>query len=445
MVHCLIKNAQIVNEGMIKTCDVEILSGRIEKIAADIQPKNNIEVIDAKGCYLLPGMIDDQVHFREPGLTHKGDLKSESQAAIAGGITSFMDMPNTNPAIVTRIALQEKYQMAATRNLNANYGFYFGATNDNWEEISQLKVGEACGVKVFMGASTGNLLVDKPEALEKIFEYCPLLIATHCEHSPTIQAQEHAFRTLYGEEVPIHFHADIRSRQACLLSSTMAVGLARKYQKRLHVLHLTTQDELSLFEAGPIFNKLITAEVCVHHLIFSRQDYAQKGMLIKCNPSIKEASDRDALIQAVQNDLIDIIATDHAPHTLAEKNQSYFKAPSGLPLVQHALLALFELYHDQKLSLEKIVQKTSHAVADRFGIMERGYIREGYFADLVLVDLHLSQIIDRETCLSKCGWSPFEGKKFRSSILKTWVNGVRVYEKGLDNSHCSAGQRLIFV
>ena len=444
MSHYLIVGAIVVNEGKKEPLDVEIKAGRIAKIAPSILATPSMQVVEAKGRYLIPGMIDDQVHFREPGLTHKGDLLSESQAAVAGGITSFMEMPNTQPPTVTRQALVEKYALAKSRQLNANYAFYLGATNDNLDEIRALEKNEACAVKVFMGASTGNMLVDRPDVLEGIFSSCPLLIATHCEDTPTIKAQEERFRAEYGEEVPMHFHSQIRSRDACLLSSTLAVSLAKKYQHPLHVLHITTADELALFTKGDIDHKLITAEVCVHHLSFARADYLDKGALIKCNPAIKEESDRQALIRAISDDVIDIIATDHAPHTLAEKAQSYFQAPSGLPLVQHALLALFELSHQGLLSVEKLVEKTSHAVAKRYGVVDRGFIREGYFADLVLVDAHTAQTINREDCLSKCAWSPFEGRTLHANITHTWVNGVCAYEKGKVITPSGFGARLQF-
>ena len=436
----LIKDAKIVNEDQIGESDVLIRSGRIEQIAPDIAVANGEHVLDAGGSYLLPGFIDDQVHFREPGLTHKGDIATESAAAVAGGITSFMDMPNVKPATTNRKALAHKYASAAGR-ARANYAFYFGATNDNIEEIRRLDASETCGVKVFMGASTGNMLVDDPQALTQIFADAPTLIATHCEDSPMIRANEQAYREKYGDDVPMSAHPAIRSEECCYKSSSFAVAMAKEHGTRLHVLHLTTARELELFDPGPVSGKSITAEVCVHHLFFDESSYETLGTRIKCNPAIKSASDREGLLQGLIDDRIDVIATDHAPHTLEEKGRPYFDAPAGLPLVQHALLSVLEHYHDGRLSLERIVRKTSHSVADLFGIRERGYIREGYWADLVLVDMNGRTRVSPVTVLAKCGWSPFEDYDFRSAIRATIVNGVVACEGG-KLTDAILGQRL---
>jgi dihydroorotase len=435
----LIKNAMLVNEGEIREVDVLIRSGRIERVDPEI-PAATAHIHDAGGNYLLPGLIDDQVHFREPGATHKGEIATESAAAIAGGITSFMEMPNVKPATTTRALLEEKYRLAAAKS-RANHAFYLGATNDNIDEIRALQNGEACGVKVFMGASTGNMLVDRPETLEKIFSSSPVPVVTHCEDTPTITANEQKWREQYGDDVPVREHPLIRSAEACHKSSSLAVELARRHDTRLHVLHLTTERELALFDGGPLEQKRITAEVCVHHLYFDESDYADKGGLIKCNPAIKAASDRQALIAAVNSDLIDVIATDHAPHTWEEKQQPYFDMPSGLPLVQHALVSLLEQYHRGEFSLELIVRKACHAPAEVFGVVERGYVREGYWADLVLVDLDRPFTPTRENTLYKCGWSPFDGETFRSSIVATWVNGTLAYSDGRVSDDIR-GQRL---
>lgn len=436
----LITNALICNEGRVTPGDVLMRRGRIEKVAREI-PAGRVErIIDARGKYLLPGFIDDQVHFREPGLTHKGDLATESAAAVAGGITSFMDMPNTIPNVTSRAVLMDKYRIARGRS-KANFSFYFGAANDNLDEIRALQPGDCCGVKVFMGASTGNMLVDDPRTLELIFAECPTLIATHCEDTPTIKANEERFRQQYGEDVPFSAHPLIRSEEACYKSTVLATSLAKRHGTRLHVLHLTTAKELELFEPGPLNGKRITAEVCVHMLHFDDRAYAAKGAFIKCNPAIKTAADRKALLAGLRDGRLAVIATDHAPHTLAEKGEKYFKAPSGLPLVQHALLMLLEHVHDGTLPLELVVEKTSHRVADLFAIRDRGYIREGYFADLVLIDHLKPTTVRREDILSKCGWSPFEGDTFRSSIVMTIVNGVVACENGRVTD-AVAGQRL---
>ena len=438
----LILNARVVNEGAISTGDVMIRNGRIDVVAPDLSAREADIRIDAAGKALLPGLIDDQVHFREPGLTHKGDIATESQAAVAGGITSFMEMPNTLPTTTDAAALEDKLARAA-RTACANYAFYFGATNTNLEAVKAVDPQRTCGIKVFMGASTGDMLVDDPAVLEGIFAHAPVLVATHCEDTPTIMHNEAVFRERFGEDVPFRHHPEIRSREACVKSSSLAVALARRRGTRLHVLHLTTADELALFDAGPAAAKQITAEVCVHHLFFARPDYDTRGADIKCNPAVKETSDREALVRAVIEGRIDVIATDHAPHTRQEKNQSYFKAPSGLPLVQHALPALLERYHDGSFSLPLIVEKTSHTVARLFGVRERGFIREGYWADLVLVDLDRPTAVSDQRIWSKCGWSPFEGLMLRSTVDTTIVNGRIAYRHGRVVPDCR-GQALTF-
>lgn len=444
MKHLLIKNAKIVNEGRIKDADILVTDQRIEKIDEFISPPSECEILDAGGKYLLPGMIDDQVHFREPGVTHKGDIHSESRAAVAGGITSYMEMPNVKPPTLTLEALEAKFERAHEKSI-ANYSFYMGASNDNLEEIKRLNKNQACGVKVFMGASTGNMLVDNIHALEGIFQEAPSIVVTHCEDSPIILANEAHYREKFGEQIPVLHHPDIRSREACLKSSTLAVELAKKFGTQLHVLHLTSADELSLFTPGPISGKNITLEACVHHLFFSSDDYPRLGNQIKCNPAIKTLADREALLRAVNEDIIDIIATDHAPHTWEEKQaDSYFDAPAGLPLVQHALPSLLEHYHNEIFTLERIVQKVCHNVAERFKIQDRGYIREGYFADLVLIDLYKPFTVNKSNILYKCGWSPFEHYTFRSSIDTTIVNGNIVYRYGHIQEPGMSGQRIQF-
>lgn len=438
----LIINAQVINEGQAQELDLFIRDGRIEAIGTDLAGRSADTIIDATGLILIPGMIDDQVHFREPGMPDKADIRSESRAAVAGGITSFMDMPNTRPPALTIEALEAKYTRAAECSI-ANYAFYLGASNDNLNEIRRLPIGTACGIKVFMGASTGNMLVDAPEILEAIFADAPTLIATHCEHTPTILANESRYRARYGENVPIEAHPLIRSAEACYISSEFAVSLARRHGTSLHVLHISTARELDLFEPGPVANKSITAEACVHFLAFDDRDYARLGTRIKCNPAIKTAEDRAGIIRGLLENRLDVIGTDHAPHTWAEKQQSYFKAPAGLPLVQHALPLLLEQYHDGVMDLPLIVRKTSHAVADRFRILERGYLREGYWADLVLIDLNQPTEVRRDNLLYKCGWSPFEGTTFRSSIHTTVINGLIAYQNGGVNDTIR-GQRLQF-
>lgn len=419
----LIKNASIVNEEIIFEGDVLIESGKISKIAKNIT-KNGVETIDAAGLHLLPGMIDDQVHFREPGLMHKGDIESESRAAVMGGITSYMEMPNVSPATTVVERLDEKKERAALRS-HANYAFYLGATNNNVEELKRLKPNDACGVKIFMGASTGDMLVDNHETLDGFFANSPLLIVTHCEDTPMITINEDKAREEYGENVPFDLHPDIRSREACFKSSELAVKLAKKHDARLHVLHLTTAEEMVHFDNTlPLEQKKITAEVCAHHLFFSRKDYETKGALIKCNPSVKEESDRLTLLEATKNNLIDVIATDHAPHTWEEKQGTYFKAPSGLPLVEQALISVLEHYHKGFFSLEQVVKKTAHAPAIVYKVKDRGFIREGYHADLVLVDLNDPHTVTDESCHYKCGWTPFAGVEFKSKIHTTIINGI---------------------
>lgn len=438
----LLTNARLVNEGDIRDADVLIDGERIVNVGTSIVAPEGATVIDVGGKYLLPGMIDDQVHFREPGMTYKGDLATESAAAAAGGITSFMDMPNVNPQTTTRAALRDKYGIAENR-CTANYGFYLGATNSNIEEIKALQVGEAAGIKAFMGASTGDMLVDNPEALERLFEHAPTIVLTHCEDSPMIWDNEAAAREKFGDNVPFSEHPAIRSAEACLKSSSFAVDLARRHDALLHILHLTTAIEMGLFSNAHRSQKRITAEVCVHHLWFDESRYDELGAKIKCNPAVKGATDREALIAALNDQRIDIIATDHAPHTAAEKAESYFKAPAGLPLVQHALLTLFDLAADNQISVELIADRTSHAVADIFGVKERGYVREGWYADLVIVDPRRPYRVGPSNLLSKCQWSPFEGHEFSASVDTTIVNGVVVYSNG-SLSGDIAGQKLEF-
>ena len=436
----LITNARLINEGEIRDADVLIEGERIAKVAAGITAEDSVEVIDADGCYLMPGMIDDQVHFREPGLTNKGDLATESAAAVAGGITSFMDMPNVNPQTTTREALADKYRIAQDR-CSANYGFYLGGTNRNIEEIKQLQVGEACGIKVFMGASTGDMLVDDPAVLEQVFAHAPVMVVTHCEHSPTIWENEAHAKKKYGEHVPMSEHPNIRSANACLNSSSMAVDMARRHDALLHVLHLTTAIEMGLFSKAHRSEKRITAEVCVHHLWFDESRYDELGANIKCNPAIKSKEDRAALIAALNDQRIDVIATDHAPHTAEEKAATYFRSPAGLPLVQHALLTLFDLVKDNQISVELLVDRACHASADIFGVRDRGYVREGYYADLVIVDPDRPYRVEKSNLLSKCQWSPFDGHEFSASIDTTIVNGDIVYRDG-QLTGIVAGQKL---
>ncbi len=424
----LLTNAKLVNEGRIVETDVWVSGERIERVGTGPVPAGT-EVIDLRGRHLLPGLIDDQVHFREPGLTHKATLASESLAAVCGGVTSFLDMPNTSPPTVNRAALAEK-QLVAAAGCHTNWGFYVGATNTNLEDLKLVGEQQACGIKVFMGASTGNMLVDDPATLEAIFAEARLPVVTHCEDSPMIREAEQRFREQYGEDVPMSAHPQIRSAEACYKSSSLAVDLAKRHGTRLHVLHLTTARELALFGAGPIEGKRITGEVCVHHLWFDESDYEELGTRIKCNPAIKTVEDRDALRAAVRDGVIDVIATDHAPHTLEEKARTYFQAPSGLPLVQHSLLMLLDQHHAGVFSLETIVEKAAHNPAILFGIVERGFVREGYFADLVAVDLDGTTSVTADQVRYKCGWSPLEGVTLRGKVLTTIVNGAVVYRNG---------------
>ncbi|MBD8696388.1 dihydroorotase [Stenotrophomonas sp. 169] len=442
----LITNARLVNEGRVFTADLRIENGRIARIDGSLAARDGEQVVDAAGRWLLPGMIDDQVHFREPGLTHKGDIATESAAAVAGGLTTFMDMPNTNPPTLNADALQAKYDAAAGR-ARANYGFYMGASNDNLEHIQRLDPKTAPGIKVFMGASTGNMLVDNPDTLDAIFRDAPTPIITHCEDTPMIDALAKQFQAQYGDTLSAEQHPDIRSREACLKSSQLAVALAKKHGTRLHVLHISTADELMLFERGPMIRadgsrKQITAETCIHFLRFDRTDYARLGNLIKCNPAIKDVADREALTRALVEDIIDVLATDHAPHTWEEKQKPYPQAPSGLPLVQYALTAALELVHEGKLDITRVVQKFAHAPAQLFDVAERGFLREGYFADLVLVE-DKPFTVKREDVLSKCGWSPFEGTTFQSRIASTWINGQLAWD-GSQIVGAANGQRLAF-
>ena len=462
----LIQNANIVNEGIIFQGSILIEGEKIKNIYTTPSPplparmnrsdggeiREGVAVMDAKGKYLLPGIIDDQVHFREPGLTHKGEIYTEAKAAVAGGVTSFMEMPNTIPNALTQELLEEKYKIASQKSL-ANYSFFMGASNDNIDEVLKTDPKNVCGVKVFMGSSTGNMLVDNRSTLENIFSKCKMLIATHCEDEATISANVEKFKAKYarlndavgqGEDIPVECHPMIRSEEACYKSSSLAVEMAKKYDTRLHILHISTAKELELFDSKtPLKEKRITAEACIHHLWFSDEDYATKDNLIKWNPAIKTKNDRDAILKGVLENKIDVICTDHAPHTLEEKNQSYFKAPSGGPLVQHSLVAMLEFVKQKKITIEKVVEKMSHALADCFQIEKRGYIREGYFADLVLVDINSPWTVDKSNILAKCGWSPFEGATFHSKITHTFVNGHLVYADGkFDES--KKGKRLTF-
>jgi len=440
----LIKNARIVNEGKIVEGDILIEDNIIKEIDTSISVKSaDILVIDVEGNYVFPGMIDDQVHFREPGLTHKGDIESESRAAIAGGITSFIEMPNTNPQTTTVEKLEEKFAIAANSSY-ANYSFMFGGTNDNLEEILKVDPKTVAGLKLFLGSSTGNMLVDDPKVIEKIFSSTDMVISVHCEDEATIKANLAKYKEEYGDDIPMEMHPKIRSEEACYLSSSKAIELAKKTGARLHVFHLSTGKETNLFSNKiPLKDKKITAEVCVHHLMFSEEDYAKKGSHIKWNPAVKTTKDRDQLWKALLDDKIDVIATDHAPHTLEEKNNKYTSAPSGGPLVQHALMALMEAHHQGKISVEKIVEKACHNPAILFNVEKRGYIKEGYFADLVIVDPQSPWTVNKSNILYKCGWSPFEGNTFKSRITHTFVNGQLVYNN-FNVLDVKAGQRLTF-
>ena len=441
----LIKNAAIINEGLKYTGSVLVEDERISKIYPHKLPAdfdfNEINVIDASGKYLIPGAIDDQVHFREPGLLHKGEIATESRAAAAGGVTTYMEMPNTNPQSVTQAELQKKYDRAAEVSA-VNYSFYMGATNDNLDEVLKTDPSKVCGIKIFMGSSTGNMLVDDENTLSEIFRNAHTLVATHCEDEKTIQKNLENARAKYGELVPMTEHGRIRSDEACYLSSAKAVELASKFNTRLHVLHLSTAKEMTLFQPGTVKNKNITAEVCVHHLWFDDRDYEKLGTHIKWNPAIKTAKDKEALWEALLTDKIDVIATDHAPHTLQEKNNTYFKAPSGGPLVQHSLVAMLEMSRKGFITIEKVVQKMCHAPADLFRIEKRGYIREGYFADLVIIDPKKSWVVSPENILYKCGWSPFEGVEFSHKVNTVFVNGKIVFDNDLIQG--IAGQRITF-
>lgn len=443
MKRILIRDANIVNEGKIMRGDAYIKEGLIFAIGGDLSGHEADIEIDAKGRYLLPGLIDDQVHFREPGLTHKAEIYTESKAAVAGGITSYMEMPNTDPQTTNLELLESKYDLAAGKSL-ANYSFYLGATNDNIETIKQVNPETVCGVKVFQGSSTGNMLVDNPDSLEKIFRYCPILIATHSENDDIIKANLEKYKKEYGDNIPTRFHPKIRTEAACFDASKTVVDMARMYGSKLHVLHISTAKEVRLFDQHlPLEEKRITAEACVHHLWFAEEDYEEKGNFIKWNPAIKTAKDRAGILKGLLDGHIDVIATDHAPHTLEEKSHPYTSAPSGGPLVQHCLPALLEMYHENKISLEEIVQKTSHNVSVLFEIEKRGYLRPGYQADMVLVDLDDPWEVKKENILSKCGWSPFEGQTFRSKITHTIVSGHLAYDNGTFNES-KQGERLKF-
>lgn len=443
MTNYVLKNAQIVNEGRIIASDLRIENGRIAKIAIDITPTPGDIVLDVKGKHVFPGMIDDQVHFREPGLTHKATIASEARAAVAGGVTSFMEMPNTVPNALTQALLADKYAIAAAGSL-ANYSFFMGAGNDNLEEVLKTNSRDVCGIKIFMGSSTGNMLVDNAQTLEKLFSSCEMLIATHCEDEPTVRARTALFKEKYPENAPAYIHPLVRNEEACYLSSSMAVDLAKKNNTRLHILHISTEEELALFETGKaVKDKKITAEVCVHHLWFDAAQYDTLGNQIKCNPAIKDARHKAALRKALVSGELDIIATDHAPHTWEEKSQEFWKSPSGLPLVQHPLLLMIDLAKEGHISLELIAEKTAHAVADCFQIEDRGYIREGYWADLAIVDLNKPLTVSKENILYQCGWSPLEGHTLSASVEHTFVSGHLAYSQGsFDES--KTGKRLLF-
>ncbi len=439
----VIKNACLVNEGISKIVDVRIVNQHIERIDTSITPSTNDEVMDASGLHLFPGVIDDQVHFREPGLTHKGNIASESKAAAAGGITSFMEQPNTVPNAITHEVLEEKYAIAALTS-TTNFSFMLGGTNLNIEEVKKTNGKKIAGIKLFLGSSTGNMLIDKEEAIEAIFRNTPLPIATHCEDENTIKANLAKYQAEFGEDIPVKYHPHIRSEEACFISSSKTVELAKKTGAKLHVFHLSTGKELSLFRNDiPLKDKKITAEVCIHHLWFSEEDYETKGNFIKWNPAVKTAKDRSQLWEGLLNDTLDCIATDHAPHTLEEKQNKYGKAPSGGPLVQHALPAMLQKYHEGMITLEKIIEKMCHNPAIIFQVEKRGFVREGYFADLVLVDLNQSWKVEKNNILYHCGWSPFEGTTFLSSVKSTMINGQWVYQNG-ELTGIKSGQRLTF-
>jgi dihydroorotase len=442
MYDLILKNCNIVNEGSIFESDIAIKNSRIELISKEIDSESK-KVIDIGGKHVIPGLIDDQVHFREPGLTHKGEIATESKAGLAGGVTSYFEMPNVNPTTTTNENLTKKFELASTRSLS-NYSFHLGGSNTNIEEIKKVDINQAAALKVFMGASTGEMLVDSIDALDDIFNYSPLIVVTHCEDPQRVTDNEKLFFEKYGNDLSAEHHHLIRDVESCYLSSSLAVDLAKKYDSDLHVFHLTTEKEMELFTAGKIDGKKITAEVCVHHMYFNESRYADLGNQIKCNPSIKYESDRLALINALLSDKIDIIATDHAPHTWEEKNQSYSKAPAGLPLVQHGMQILMDFYHQDILSLETIVQKTSHNVANRFQVKERGYIREGYYADLAVLDIDKPYTVSNDNILYKCGWSPFNGHTFQSSIFMTIVNGNIAFTDGQVAEDLPFGMQIEF-
>ncbi len=441
----IIRNASVINEGKILSADILIRGKRIERVDSTFDVKFKVEEVDAEGLYLMPGIIDDQVHFREPGLTQKATIETEARAGIAGGVTSFMEMPNTNPPACTIELLEDKYSIAEKTSL-ANYSFYMGTNHHNIDELLKVDKTKICGIKIFMGSSTGDMLVDEPEVLERVFsERADILIATHCEDDRLVKARTEIYKQKYGENIPFECHAEIRNETVCLNSSSYAVELAKKFNSRLHVFHLSTADELKLFRNDiPLKEKRITSEICVHHLWFDKSDYARLGSKIKCNPAIKDAHHKKELFAAMLDDRLDVIATDHAPHTIEEKNNSYLKAPSGLPLIQHSLNTMLQFYHDKKISLEKIIEKMCHAPAICFEVKERGYIREGYFADLVLFDTTTNWKVSPSNILYKCGWSPFDGYEFKGKVSKTFVNGNLVYNKGIFDENIK-GERLEFV
>lgn len=439
----LITDAKIVNEGSIVEGDVLVRHGRIERIGSGFEVPGNVRIIPAAGRWLMPGVIDDQVHFREPGLTHKGNIASESRAAVAGGMTSFMEMPNTVPPVFTQDLLEDKYRIAA-KHSPANHSFYMGTSNDNFEEIMKTDLSRVCGLKIFMGSSTGNLLVDDPKILEKIFSSFPGLIASHCEYEPRVRQRTEQFRQDFGDRATAALHPVIRDEDSCYLSSSMAVELARRHGTRLHILHISTAKETGLFTASePLEKKKITAEACIHHLWFADEDYARLGNRIKWNPAVKSVADREAIFQAVLDNRIDVIATDHAPHTLEEKSRPFFEAPSGGPLAQHSLVAMLEFARQGKITVERVVEKMCHAPATLFRIRERGFIREGYWADIVLVDPDSPWVVSQENILAHCGWSPFEGQTFRSAVTHTIVSGELVFDSG-KIIEGTAGKRLEF-
>jgi dihydroorotase len=441
----LIRNARIVNENTTFKGDVLIENEIIKKVGASIALTNNegVEIIEADGSYLIPGFIDDQVHFREPGLTHKANIATESRAAVAGGITTFIEMPNTVPQATTQALLEDKFEIAA-KDSYANYSFMFGGTNDNLEELLKTDPKKVAGIKLFLGSSTGNMLVDNEAVLEKIFSSTKMIISVHCEDEATIRKNTAAFVEKYGEDIPIKCHPLIRSEEACYLSSSKAIELAKKTGARLHIFHLSTAKETELFRNDiPLEEKQITAEVCIHHLWFSEEDYAEKGTHIKWNPAVKSLKDRQGLWDALLDDRIDVLATDHAPHTLEEKNNTYLNAPSGGPLVQHAVVALLEKVKEGVISIEKAVEKMSHNPAKLFQIEKRGFIKEGFYADLVLINPNQPQTVSKDNILYKCGWSPFEGTRFSSSVTHTFVNGQLIYNKGVFNDMCK-GKRITF-